>query len=361
MAGRARRRGRLALVILALAAGVALAGLVFFRVGWEGGLTLAPRFDLGAFVRHLPEHRGWLVPFAALTALQPAWRGLVWRRLAPAPAPPFTAFWSATALGALVHNAVPGKVGPLAAAWILARGTGAPLGGALSAQLLAKLCELAAVVTVGALALAVEGGRAGGVAPAVAGALLVAALAGAAAALGRFGRRAAVALAGTRPRVAAFVGSASDAVREAAGAGRLPGALATALLPAGTAAAAYALPLAAFGVEAPLAGGALLLAAITFGQLTPGLPVGTGVYYALAAFTARRLGATEAEAAALAVLSHAATVATLVAVGLAAAALRRDALAALLRSRRSLAAGAREPGRGGGEGPPAETRSRAPT
>jgi glycosyltransferase 2 family protein len=127
-------------------------------------------------------------------------------------------------------------------------------------------------------------------------------------------------------------------LREAAAGGRLPRAAAAALLPALTSACAYALPLAAFGVDRPLAAGALLLAMVTFGQLTPGLPVGAGVYYALAALTTRRLGASDADAAALAVLSHAATVATMVLVGLAAAGLRRGALAAVLAERRRAAA-----------------------
>jgi glycosyltransferase 2 family protein len=335
----ARRFRRAALVGAALTCGVALAALAFFRVEWRGGPVLTPRFDLAAFVRRLPEHRRWLVPFMAVTALLSAWRALVWRLVLPAPPPPLTAAWSATAIGALVHNTVPGKVGPVAAAWLLARETRTPLGAALSSQLLAKLLELIAIVALGTLAAAVRGGAHGGAArAAAAGAALVVVLAAAAVALGRGGRRAALALAGRRPRVAAFVGAAADALREAAAGGRLPRAAAAALLPALTSACAYALPLAAFGVDRPLAAGALLLAMVTFGQLTPGLPVGAGVYYALAALTTRRLGASDADAAALAVLSHAATVATMVLVGLAAAGLRRGALAAVLAERRRAAA-----------------------
>jgi glycosyltransferase 2 family protein len=360
---RSRRRGRVLVVGAALAAGAVLATLVFFRAGWEDGLTLAPRFDLGAFARRLPEHRRWLVPFALLTALLPAWRALVWRLVLPSPAPPYADTWHATAMGALVHNTVPGKVGPLAAAWLLARFGGVAFGAALSSQLLAKLLELAAVVALGAAAAAARGGHGGALRAAAAGAGVVAVLGVGVALLARHGRALAVRLAERHPRASAFAGAAADGVRGAGTSARLSRAFAAGLLPPITAAAAYALPLAAFGVDGALAGGAILLAMVTFGQLTPGLPVGTGVYYALAAFTARRLGAAADEAAALAVLTHAATVATLALVGAASALVRRGVLGELLQRRRALARDVGPPRAGASaDGEDARAgRSRSPT
>jgi glycosyltransferase 2 family protein len=351
---RPRRARRFVVLALAGLTSLLLVSLVFLRPEWRDGPALVPRFDLGAFARRLPEHQGWLVPFVLLTALLPTWRALVWRVVIAPPRPPFADAWHATALGAFVHNTVPGKTGPVAAAWLLARFGGPPFGTALSSQLVAKLLELAAVVALGITAGAARGGQGAGTRVAIAGAGLVAVLAALAAVLARSGPRLAARLAPRRPRLGAFLGAAADGVRAAATGGRLSRALPVALLPPLTAACAYALPLRAFGVEAPLAGGAIVLALLTFGQLTPGLPVGTGVYYALTAYGARRLGAAPADAAALAVLSHAATVLTFVVIGLLSALARRGALGELVRRRRDLAGAARRV-------PPSDVRSRMPT
>jgi hypothetical protein len=98
--------------------------------------------------------------------------------------------------------------------------------------------------------------------------------------------------------------------------GRLAAAMALALLPALAVSTAYALP---------------------------GLPIGTGVYWSLAAWAARELGAPPADAAAMAVLSHAAMVGTNLLVGGASALLRRGALSELVRRRREVERLARTP------------------
>lgn len=345
----------------AIGVGALLMLAVFYRVEWTGGPALVPRFDLGSFARGLPAHARWLVPYALAIATLPALRSLVWRATAPPPSPLLGDAYHATAMGSLVNNVVPGKLGPAAAAWLLARFTGRPFGAALSSQLLAKLLELAMVVAIGAIAGAARGGGAAG-RVALAGAALVAVLAAATAALARMGPTAAARLAPRRPRLAAFVGTAAEGLRAVGRPARLGAALAIAALPPLAATAAYALPLAAFGVSSPIRGGAVLLAVITFGQLTPGLPVGTGVYYAMAAYAARQLGASAADAAALAVLTHAATVLTLIAVGAASAAVRRGALRELLHRRRELVRAPPSPPRAerGGDGP-AGRRSRSPT
>ncbi|HYG68090.1 MAG TPA: lysylphosphatidylglycerol synthase domain-containing protein [Anaeromyxobacteraceae bacterium] len=319
-----------------LAVGVALVLMVFFKPRWDGGLAVTPRFALEGFFRELPRHGRWLAGFAACAALLPAWRALVWRLVMP-PHARYADAYHATAMGALLHNTLPGKVGPVAAAWLLSRMEARPFAPLLSSQLLSKLLEMGALVAVGALAALVLGPEIGVGRIALAGAGSFAALAGATVLVAWAAPGAAVRLWRRLPRAGAFVAAIGEGLRNAGSPARLAVAIACALGPALTAAASYAIPLAAFGVERPLAGGALVVAVITFGQLTPGLPVGTGVYWALSSWAARRLGASAADAAALALVTHAGMVASQVVVGGISALVRRGALRDLLRRRRSLA------------------------
>lgn len=318
----------------ALALGVLLVvSLVFFQIGWSGRPTFTPRFALGAFFARLPAHLHWLGPFVALAAVLPALRALVWRTVLPRPPPRYPDAYHATALGALVHNAVPGKLGPLAAAWVLARMGGRPFAPAFSSQLVAKLLELGAIVALGALAAAVRrpGASIGQVV--VAGAALFVVLSSAAAAIALGAPRAAARLARRLPRAGETLAALGEGIVGVGGPARLAAALALATLPALTAALAYALPLRAVGVEESAASGALLVSVIAFGQLTPGLPIGMGVYWSLAAWAARQLGATAEDAAALAILTHAGMVGAGLAVGAASALARRSAVADLFRRR----------------------------
>lgn len=316
-------------------AGAVLVALVFVRVGWDGGPVVRPRFDAAAFARGLPAHARWVAPFVLLAACLPALRALVWRAVTPPPAPRAADAYHATALGALVHNAMPGKLGPFAAAWVLARSEGRPFTPALSAQLVAKLLELGTVVALGAIAASLR--PAEGVARVVLlGAAAFAALASAAAATALGAPRASARLVRFAPRLGGALGALGLGLAGAGSPRRLAAAGALAALPTLAAAAAYGLPLRAVGVEGAAAGGAILLAVLTFGQLTPGLPVGTGVYWSLAAWASRALGADAADAAAVAVLSHAAMVAASLAVGAASAIARRGALRELLRRRREV-------------------------
>lgn len=330
-----RRRAHAVALAVGVVAGAVLVGLVFFRVRLEGGLSVSPRFDLGRFVRHLPRHGRWLAGFALLAASLAAWRALVWR-LVMRPSAPYADAYHATAMGALVHNTIPGKLGPLAAAWLLARSARRPFAPLLSSQLLAKLLEMGALVGVGAVAAAVLGEQAAVGRVALAGAAVFLALAGGAVAIGWAAPGAGQRLGARLPRAGAFVGAVGDGLRNAGSPARLAVAGACALGPALTAAASYAVPLASFGIERPLAGGAVVVAVITFGQLTPGLPVGTGVYWALSSWAARRLGASAEDAAALAILTHAGMVVSQLAVGGISALARRGALRELLRRRRAL-------------------------
>jgi glycosyltransferase 2 family protein len=341
-------RLRHALGIAAAAAlGAALVALVFVRVDLRGGLAVHARFDLGLLRERLPAHARWLAPFALLAALLPALRALVWRAVLPRPPARLADAYHATALGALVHNTIPGKLGPVAAAWILARAARRPFTPALASQLVAKLLEMGAVVTLGAIG-ALASPPSGDLGRVVTGgAALFLAFAAVAAGVGA-GAPGAAARVGRRfPRAGAVLAALGEGVRGAGSPVRLAAAVALAFLPALAVSTAYTLPLRACGVEAGLGGGAMLVAVLTFGQLTPGLPIGTGVYWSLAAWAARTLGAAPADAAAVAVLSHGAMVAASLLVGGVSALVRRSALGDLLRRRREverLAARAAAPG-----------------
>jgi hypothetical protein len=363
--GRPRRLRHAAAIAVGLLAGALLVLLVFFRVEPGGERLLVPRFDLGTFVRRLPRHRSWLAPFFLVACALFAFRALVWRVVVPPPRPSYGDAYHATALGALVHNAIPGKLGPFAAAWVLSRRSREPFAAALSSQLVAKLLEMGAVVLLGAGAtLLVAGADALGEAL-VAGAALFVALASAAGAIALLAPRAGARLARRAPRLGAALSALGAGIAGVGSPARLALALVVAFLPALTAAAAYALPLAAFGVPRPAAAGAALVAVITFGQLTPGLPVGTGVYWGLSAWAARHLGARPDDAAALAVLTHAAMVVASLGVGAISALVRRSELRELLRRRADVARAAEATrAAGAARAPPRDAegaRSRTPT
>ena len=327
---------RAATPIAALLLGGALVLLLFVRPGWDGGPTFTLRLDPGRFIERLRASRSWAPAFAAVAATQPALRALVWWALLPPPRRRLADAFHATALGALVHNVFPGKLGPLAAAWVLARTTGRPLAPALSTQLEAKLLELGAVVALGALASARAGppGALRGVV--VTGAALFAVLAAAAAALAVGAPRAAAALARRLPRAAPVIAGVGEGLAGAARSGRLAPALALAVLPAAASAACWALALHGAGVPGSVAAGPLLVAVVTFGQLSPGLPAGAAVTWTLAAWGARQLGASPEAAAALAVVGDAGMIAASLAVGAASAVVRRGDVRELLRRRRTL-------------------------
>jgi hypothetical protein len=93
------------------------------------------------------------------------------------------------------------------------------------------------------------------------------------------------------------------------------------------------------GAAAGLWGGWLLLGALTLGQFTPGLPVGTGVYLLECSWAARALGADDGSAAAVAVLTHVGTFAANLTVGAISAVIHRREIRGLFSLRRSLRVG----------------------
>lgn len=334
---------RVAAGAAALLVGGALLLLLFVRPGWDGGPTFTLRVDPGRFLARLRASLAWAGPFAALAATLPALRALVWWALLPPPPGRLADAYHATALGALVHNALPGKLGPLAAAWVLARTARRPLAPALSSQLVAKLLELGVVVAAAAAAALLGGAPAALGAVVASGAALFAGLAALAAVLGAGAPRLAARLRRRLPRAGAALAALGEGLAGAGRSGRLGPAVALAVLPATASAVAWSLPLHAAGVPASHLAGPLLVAVITFGQLTPGLPVGAAVTWTLAAWGARALGASAEDAAALAVVGDAGMIAASLAVGLVSAVVRRGDVRALWRGRRDPAL--REAGR----------------
>jgi glycosyltransferase 2 family protein len=276
-----------------------------------------------------------------LSASLPALRAFVWHQTLPAPVPPWRRRFHALALGSFVHNVAPGRMGPLASAWVLGRETRTSTATAFSSLLVAKLLELAALF--GLTALLALLARARGVAGGPAQALLVGGFIALVAftllmvLVRRYGPRLAERLSrnGRWPRLTAALLALGTGLDAIAAPRRALAGLVVAVLPVIASALAYGIALRHLGVSSYLVGGGLLVGAITLGQFTPFLPVGMGVYYLVCAGTARALGVPAEGAAALAALSHAVTVATNLAVGVGSALAHRDRLGDLLRRPRA--------------------------
>src|SRR4051812_1939517 len=127
--GVGRKVGRWALLGVLGLVSAALAALAFLRPSFTGGFHVTARFDFGDWLRQLPSHLRWVIPFMVLTATLSALRALVWGKTLPegGPDPGWRARFHAFAVGALVHNGVPGHLRVAAPAWGLHPGGGPPL------------------------------------------------------------------------------------------------------------------------------------------------------------------------------------------------------------------------------------------
>jgi len=335
------RPGRVLLGVGAVLISAVLAALMFFRVTFSGGaLRVHPRFDFGEWLERLPSHLPWVIPFVALTATLSALRAIVWGQTLPQERPTsWRVRFHALALGGLVHNALPGHLGALASAWVLWRTGGPPFPTALGAFLLAKFLEFGALFAITALMALIAhlGGLAaiparpmlwaGGVALIV----FAAALAGAK----RFAPRLAARLAarGRLPRLVKALEALASGLAAVHSPRRLLAGWLLALLPVLVSALAWALALHHVGGRGFLLGGGLMVGAVTFSQLAPGIPGTMGLYYFICAATARALGVPDDQAAALAVLSHLASNAGHTLVGIGSAIAHHEGLRDLLRVR----------------------------
>jgi glycosyltransferase 2 family protein len=321
-----------------------LIGGVFFRIDASPRLRIVPRFAMSEWLAALPSHLPWVVPMLVLAAALPVVRAWLWGATLRRPAPRYGTRFVAIALGALMNNTVPGRLGLLGSAYVLARRSSRPVSEAFGSLLLAKLLEFAAVVCVtGALLAAAHAmgfAPPGFARPMVAGTVALVVFAAAVAVVARWTPRTSLSSTATPrfPRVAALVMGLRSGLDAVGSAPRLAAGFAIGLLSVAIAALGYGLALAHVGAPSGLLGGGLVLGAISLGQLTPALPIGPGLHYAIAAWAARALGVEAAEAAALAALSHAATVVGHLAVGTVTALANRRELGTLI-PRRAVSAG----------------------
>lgn len=349
------KSGRMVLIAVAALVSALLIALAFFRFDVvDGSPRLSARFDFGDWFARLPSHLPWVIPFVVLTGSLSVFRAMVWGRTLPGVEAgfrplPWRVRFHAVALGGLIHNAAPGHLGPLASAWVLSRHGGPPLAASLASLLLAKLLEFGALC--GAMVLLALGAHARGVGgvPArpvliagfVALAVFVAAMASA--------RRLAPPLAarldarGRLPRVSATLRALASGLVAVGRPRHLGAGWSLALGPVLASSLAYGLALRHAGCEEFLLGGGILLGALTLAQMTPGLPSGVGIYYFVCTATARAMGVADEPAAAVAVLSHAATAVTHILVGLVSAAVHHEALRDLRSLRATVATAAPAP------------------
>jgi hypothetical protein len=363
------RAGRMLLVVGAALLSAVLAALAFFRVSIShGALAVHPRFDFYQWVKELPSHLPWVVPFVALTATLAALRAIVWGETLPdapgTPHPRWRSRFHALALGGLVHNLIPGHLGSLASSWVLSREGGPAMPSALASFLLAKLLEfgaLLATTAVLALVASMRGMAAGLVRPMLwAGLVAFVVFVVALVAARRFAPQLAARLQRARrvPRLVTILHAVGDGLTAVHSPRRLLMGWLLAFLPVLSSSLAYALALRHVGGHGFLLGGGLLVGAVTFSQMTPGLPSSVGIYYLVCSATARALGVADQEAAALAALSHLAQNAGHILVGIGAAIGHHEGVRDLLRLR----AAVRQVGPVGPAGPsgPSITSSATP-
>jgi hypothetical protein len=325
-----------------------LAGLAFFRVTWAGhALRILPRFNFREWIERLPSHLPWVIPFLVLTATLSALRAIVWGRTLPegeGTAPGWRVRFHALALGSLAHNALPGHLGALVSSWVLSRSGGPPLPAALGSFLLAKALEFGAlfgVTSLLALIARLRGVHELPVRPMLwVGAVAVVVFAIALASARRFAPRLAARLKARRrlPRLEKALEALSAGLAAVHSPRRLVSGWLLAFLPVLVSALAWGLALRHIGGRGFLLGGGLMVGAITFSQMAPGVPGTMGIYYLICAAIARALGVSDDQAAALAVLSHLAQNVGHTLVGIGSAVAHHEGVRDLLRMRAAVRA-----------------------
>ena len=337
-------------VLKALGAGLGtlltltLTSTAFFRWDLSGhGPLLSNRFGFRAFASSLPQHAEWLAAFGALSALTLFLRAVQWGFTLPK-AVPFKERMHLVNLGALVHNVLPGKLGDVTRAFLLARTQQLSFLSSLGSVAMCKLLEFAALMAVvSASCLGPLRGMAsqfrrplemgvGLCALGVLGTLLLARYAG------PLSRR--FEATDRCPRLRVVLHELDEGLGTARSARGLILALVVSLGPVLAPALGYGLGLRGLGIEGGLWAGPLLLGAIAVGQSVLVVPAGMGLYYFVTSYTARTLGATPDQAAAFATLTHLSTLLVQAGMGLTSlwlrklkwADLREDRLAAALAS-----------------------------
>lgn len=318
-----RRRGaslvKILLAVVGVVASTILIASAFFQIRVRGpGPLLTPRFSLENFFADLPGHLGWLLVFVLLSAAIVPLRALQWQTTLPKPVP-FSERYHLVAIGAFTHNVLPGKLGDIIRSFLMARTQRLPFIQALGSVAVCKLLEFAALMLLVAVSFLgpfaqIIGRFSQGVriaVPVCVGlVILVIALAHYAAPLGNWMDRQ-----HRFPKARTFLHNVGEGLGTARSVRGLFRALLFSIGPVLASSLAYGLAIEGLGVRGGLWAGPVILGAIALGQLVPGLPVGMGVYYFVTSWTARELGASAEDAAAFSVLTHLATVLTMIAVG----------------------------------------------
>ncbi|MCY1080065.1 lysylphosphatidylglycerol synthase transmembrane domain-containing protein [Archangium lansingense] len=307
------------LVLLGVVLSVALVSSAFFRWNLSGeGPLLIPRFPLGQFVKDLPRHLVWLIPFMLLSAAILPLRSAQWQTTLSKPVP-FRERYHLVAIGAFTHNALPGKLGDFIRSFLLSRTQQIPFLQSLGSVVVCKLLEFAALMGLVAVSFLGPFGEkmsqfAGplrvAVGLCVGLVILVVLLAHYALPLARMLERKR-----KLPRVRHLLGHVSEGLGTARSFRGMAKALLFSIGPVLAPALAYGLALRGIGVRGGLFAGTVVLGAIALGQSLPGVPVGMGIYYFVTSWAARSLGATPEDAAAFSALTHLGTVLSQVSVG----------------------------------------------
>ncbi|XXF80346.1 lysylphosphatidylglycerol synthase transmembrane domain-containing protein [Myxococcaceae bacterium GXIMD 01537] len=318
-----RSRGKTLLKALLALLGVVISAVLvstaFFSWHLRGpGPLLVPRFSFSQFMRDLPGHLVWLIPFMLLSASIIPLRAVQWRYTLPKPVP-FRERYHLVAIGAFVHNALPGKLGDISRSFLMARTQRLPFVQTLGSVAVCKLLEFAALVLLVALSFLgpfaqtmtrFEGPLEGAVSALVGFVALVLLLAHYSAPLaGRLHRRQRM------PRVQGFLNHVSEGLGTARSFRGMLRVFFFSIGPVLASAVGYGLALQGLGISGGLFAGGVVLGAIALGQGVPGVPAGMGLYYFVTSWAARALGASAESAAAFATLTHLGTVIAQVSVG----------------------------------------------
>ena len=284
-----------------------LIGLVFCRVRWDQGPHLAWRVSPLELLRALPGQVRWVLPFAALTALMLAARAWQWQAALRIRVG-LTERFHLVAIGAFVHNALPGKLGDVTRAYLLGRDRDLPFVESLGSVAACKLFEFVWLVALAGGALSFAPGLAGFGTALRAASLACFGLVVLAFLAGRFAPVLGPRLRpGKLRRAVDALGRAFAVTRSARALANL---VARSVAPVLCSAIAYGWALQGVGIARGLWLGPVVLGAIpALGQSLLLVPAGTGLYYLATTFTATQLGASPEQAAVFATCTHLATLA----------------------------------------------------
>jgi uncharacterized membrane protein YbhN (UPF0104 family) len=296
--------------------------LAFARVEWSHGLHLVPRVHAAELRAALAAARpGWLVAFTFFNVGSLVPRAVQLRALArrrDGGAPDLVASYHACAIGLLAQNVLPGRISEAVRVVALRRAGDVSTANAAAAVVFGRVLDLISlilVVCVPSLILA-RGVTTRLRTVAVVGTAVGVALVVILVVLYRARERLTRAATGLGPRLGTVVGGFLEGLSALGSPRRLWSASAASVAAPLVMAACYASALEAFGMGGLRPGSSLVLVAtILFAIAIPSAPSAVGVYHAAVTWLLPTLGASEAQAAAFALVTHALGVVTFTAVG----------------------------------------------